>query len=220
MAAPVNPIQVQHNGLSIRQQLAVLQLPPNKQRQLLWKAGKAVQKNSRQRIRLQKTLSGQGMAARKDRRNRKKMLRGLGRKMGVTADSRQAVIGWQNALTANIAKRQQEGLSQPVSKNDLPRISRATYDGPCTKGMARALIQHGFTIKRASGNGRKRPTQNWIKQHLTFGMAGAILRELLNKPQQSRWRIPLEARPFLGATDNEINQILDQQLHQLMQAMR
>ena len=220
MPAPANPIQIQHNGLSVIQQLQLLQLPANKKRKLLRKAGKAVQKNSRARIRQQKDLSGQTMEARKNKRKRKKMLRGLGKTMGVEADTRQAVVGWKNPVTGQIAKRQQEGLTQTASKQQLPRIPESTYQEPCSKGMARALIKHGFTIKRASGKGRKRPTQAWIKTNLTFGVAGAILRELLNKPQQSRWRIPLEARPFLGATNNEINQILDEQLQQLMQAMR
>ena len=74
MPAPANPIQIQHNGLSVIQQLQLLQLPANKKRKLLRKAGKAVQKNSRARIRQQKDLSGQTMEARKNKRKRKKML--------------------------------------------------------------------------------------------------------------------------------------------------
>ncbi|WP_163831870.1 virion morphogenesis protein [Spartinivicinus ruber] len=220
MPAPASPIRLQHNGLSAIQQLELLQLPANKKRKLLWKAGKAVQKNSRARIRQQKDLTGRSFKARKNKRKRKKMLRGLGRTLGVKANAQQAEVGWQNPLSGQIAKRQQEGLPQTMTKQQLPAIPRSTYDGACSKAMAKALIRAGYTIKRQRGSGRKRPTIAWITQHLTFGIAGAILRELLNKPQQSRWRIPLEARPFLGATNQEINQLLADQLQQLMHAMR
>lgn len=220
MPAPANPINIRHNGLSVREQFAVLQLSPSDKRKALLNAGKAVRKHSRQRIRQQKTLSGQSMAARKNRRKRKKMLRGLSRTMGVQANANQAVIGWRNPVTGAIAKRQQEGLSQTMTSRDLPKITRATYDEPCPKNIARALIRAGFTIKRKRGKGHKRPSLAWITEHLTFGMAGAILRELTDKPQQSRWRIPLAARPFLGATNDDMNQILDAQLRAFLQAMR
>ena len=62
----------QKQALSIREEIALLKLPPKVQAQLMRKVGREVIKRSRANIRAQRTITGRAFAPRKERRKGQK----------------------------------------------------------------------------------------------------------------------------------------------------
>lgn len=166
---------------------------------ILTQLAKAVERNSKQRIRSQTDLSGAQWTPRKDGR-RKKMLVKIGQAIRtVSVSDSEAVIGFTNPIVGRIAKEQQEGFIKPISefKRRLP-FNRVLTDKPATLKQAKALLDAGFKIRR-SGGGFKTPTKQWITENLSIAQAGLVLRSIGTITET--WILP--ARSFLGVTADE-----------------
>ena len=189
-------------------QLNLLTLPANKRRRIMRGAGRKVRRDSKDRIKDQKDLSGKTWKARSNGR-KKKMLRKLGKNLQVKTSPNKAVVGFGNPLMGKIARAHQDGVTQTVHVKDLG--DKKDKDDPATSRQAKSLRRHGYKIRRSRGKGWKTPTVKWITQNLTIGKAGAILRDMAERRgdwQQIReWKIRLPVRSFLGQDLSEFKQL-------------
>lgn len=204
--------------LTIRNRVQLLRLPSAKRKQLLRRMALSVRKNSRQRLRQQVDVEGRKFTARKDRTNRKKLLRGLGKTMRVAGNDKAARVYFASALTSKIAFAHQHGIDEVMTKATVQKRQGAPdYDAPATRRQAKELRAEGYKVRR-DGKGYKRPTLKWITENLSLGQAGLILRVLRDQASVSRWVIPLPARAFLGANDQEVNRIVNEVFQQTIHA--
>ena len=215
------------NYLPLRRQIELLAMSPAMRKKLLRRVATEVVKRSRKRIKTQTDLHGQPFAdrsvGRDGRRSRRRMLAGLGRKMAVTkASGTSATVGWRSRLTGRIAAQQQHGMTETLTTADLPKAPPSAADSPATRGQARALILAGFKVKKASGKGKRRPSQKWIMQHMTVGGAGVALknlREWAGQQAKKSWQTRLPARSFLGASQEDIAAHVDQITRMFLQEL-
>ena len=200
--------------LKLGEQMAILAMPPKEQRKLVKSIGSEVRKDARQNIRKQKTISGAPMAKRKDARNKRKLLRKMGKGMVVfNRGNTKAIVTWKNSRSAQIANSQQKGSRQAMTASKAAkRGSKPDYDAPVTRDMAKALIQEGYRQPVKGKNGRsrlKKVSQRWIMDNMTQGQAGLVLKELRNAGSKRSWTIRTPARPFLGATEQDADKMLE-----------
>ena len=187
----------------IRRQLSVLKMSDAERAKKHKLLAREVQKNSKRRIRLQRSLNGGSFAKRKGS-SRKKMLRGLSRKLIAYSDADNGTITYSNRLTGSIAKAHQEGIAQVMTASKARAIyGVADKDLPATRKQAKALRAEGYKIRRKGSKGYKPATLKWIRENLTQDKAGVILRLMRDEKSLSQWTIPLPARPYLGATPQE-----------------
>lgn len=181
---------------------------------------------SRQNIKRRRTVDGAAMTPRQKRRDARAMLMGLHRAMTVraAAGNQGVTVSWDNALMAAIGYRHQEGIGEAWG----PRRARAVYGQPdykarATRKQAQALLREGYRLMvRAKGGGRrpKRVTVQWIEQNMTLGQAGLILR-LLRTGQatgKQSWRDTVPARPFLGVTPKQAEELTQKLIKSLLAA--
>ena len=197
-----------------KDQLAFLQLKPNKRRNILRRVIRTTNKSSKERITKQTDLAGktwQGRASGK----KKKMLTKLKKFMKVRHSANDASVYFSGGNSGKIARAHQEGISLDAGK---PKGKAArNKEGPATRNLARALIAEGYKIPRRKGKGSKRPSIKWITENLSINQAGFLLRDLKGSSSKSTWQIDLPARSFLGQTQGEekqqMNFILNQAMH-------
>ncbi|WP_024609306.1 phage virion morphogenesis protein [Pseudoalteromonas sp. TAB23] len=197
-----------------KDQLAFLQLKPNKRRNILRRVIRTTNKSSKERITKQTDLAGktwQGRASSK----KKKMLTKLKKFMKVRHSANDASVYFSGGNSGKIARAHQEGISLDAGK---PKGKAAqNKEGPATRNLARALIAEGYKIPRRKGKGSKRPSIKWITENLSINQAGFLLRDLKGSSSKSTWQIDLPARSFLGQTQGEekqqMNFILNQAMH-------
>ncbi len=183
-----------------KEQLAFLQLKPNKRRNLIRGAIRAANRSSKTRITDEKDLTGKNWKRRANGR-KKKMLTKLKSRMKVRYGPNSGQVYFNNTRTAKIARAHQEGASLDAGKPK--RKGSQNKDGPATKNLARALIAAGYKIPRGKGKGAKRASIKWITEHLSKNQAGFLLRDLKGNSSKSTWQIDLPARSFLGQTAQE-----------------
>ena len=184
-------------------QLDLLALDPRKKRRLLRGAGRKVRKQSRQRLREQKGLNGRKWQARSSGR-KVKMLRRLGRHLQVHTSSENAQVTFANKRVGQVARAHQEGVTQRMDAATAKQAyGKPDYKGGASKSQAKALLENGYKIRRNKGKGWKRPSQKWIRENLTLGQAGLILRILRDSQAKKDWQIKLPQRSFLGQTEQE-----------------
>ncbi|MGS0691186.1 phage virion morphogenesis protein [Shewanella sp. 30m-9] len=191
-------------ALSIKQQLSLLALPANKRTRILKTLGRFERAKARKRIRSQTTVDGSKFASRADGR-KAKMLKRMGRTLEpYVKGANRLELKHKATLTGRIAALHQEGGSESMSAGRMRRIhGQADYDAPATRSQAKALIRAGFKIKKGKGKGYRRATIAEVINRYNQGQAGLILRSLRDKQSQKRWDIPVESRPFLGdSTEN------------------
>ena len=197
-----------------KDQLAFLQLKPNKRRNILRRVIRTTNKSSKERITKQTDLAGktwQGRASGK----KKKMLTKLKKFMKVRHSANDASVYFSGGNSGKIARAHQEGISLDAGK---PKgKARQNKEGPATRNLARALIAEGYKIPRRKGKGSKRPSIKWITENLSINQAGFLLRDLKGSSSKSTWQIDLPVRSFLGQTQGEekqqMNFILNQAMH-------
>ncbi|WP_268799060.1 phage virion morphogenesis protein [Pseudomonas huanghezhanensis] len=218
MTAP--PLDFDIRGLlNAQEKLQLLALPASKRRRLLNNASKRLRTPNRKRIRDQRNVDGSAYAPRKARRKRK-MLSGLGKGLQVTRLSAdQAVLGWQNRLVSRIAAEHQHGQTETMTLARLRRLGKSPdYGMPATRQQARALLKAGYQIR--NGKRWKRPAPRWIVENLKSGQAGLILAQLEGHTKKQSWKIALPARDVLGATADQVREILSTVLQQTLNAPR
>jgi len=205
-------------ALTAKHQLTLLQLPPGKRVRVLKTLGRYERKLARQRIRQQRTVDGQKFTPRKDGR-KAKLLRQMGRTLEpYVINGQRLELKHKNRLTGRIAAFQQEGGQEQMTAAKLKkRRGEPDYDAPCTREQAKALVSQGFRVRRSKGKGYKRATIKHIQASLTLGQAGLILRMMRNQKLKQRWIVPVDGRPFLGDTPQNVQRkladILDEISH-------
>ncbi|WP_352284047.1 phage virion morphogenesis protein [Pseudoalteromonas sp. Q18-MNA-CIBAN-0097] len=197
-----------------KEQLAFLQLKPQKRRNILRSAIRAANRSSKERITRQSDLTGKTWQGRANGK-KKKMLTRLKRNMKVRYGANSASVYFKGGNSGKIARAHQEGVSLDAGK---PKGKAAqNKEGPATRNLARALIAEGYKIPRGKGKSSKRPSIKWITNNLSINQAGFLLRELKGSSGKSAWKIDLPARSFLGQTVAEQKEQMNFILNKAMQ---
>ncbi|PMU10442.1 MULTISPECIES: phage virion morphogenesis protein [unclassified Pseudomonas] len=210
--------------LGVREQLALLSLPPQLRRRLLNNVTKRVRTMSRKRVRDQQNLDGSPFEARKgSAKGKKKMEAGLAKLMVVTRVSAdEAELGWKNALTRWVAAQQHHGVSERRTAAQMRRWNKTPPGLAATDKQAKRLRRLGFRVRQAGKKTLTRPSVAWIQEHVNYAKAGLLIRILDDERSESTgaqsWEITLPKRQFIGVnTDRDtsllVNQVLQQILH-------
>jgi len=210
--------------LGVREQLALLSLPPQLRRRLLNNVTKRVRTMSRKRVRDQQNLDGSPFEARKgSAKGKKKMEAGLAKLMVVTRVSAdEAELGWKNTLTRWVAAQQHHGVSERRTAAQMRRWNKTPPGLAATDKQAKRLRRLGFRVRQAGKKTLTRPSVAWIQEHVNYAKAGLLIRILDDERSESTgaqsWEITLPKRQFIGVnTDRDtsllVNQVLQQILH-------
>lgn len=199
----------QRDALNFNEKLAMLALPRRKRTWILKTLGRWERQNTRQRIRQQKGIDGQALEQRKN--GRKKVMRRMAKGLEpyVRHNATELDLTWRNKLTAQIAARHYLGQAQRVTARQMKaKYGSSDPKEPCTKGQARKLRELGFTVKRKTGKGEKKPSLKWIMENVNKGKAGLMIRIMKDEPSKNVWYIPLPERQILGSNQTDVNRQL------------
>ncbi|WP_028681549.1 virion morphogenesis protein [Pseudomonas chlororaphis] len=222
-----NPLSLDARGLlSVRDQLALLSLPPRLRRRLLNNASKRVRTIGRKRVRDQRNLDGSPFEARKgSAKGKKKMEAGLAKLLQVTnLTPDEAELSWRNALTRWIATQQHNGISERRTAAQMRRWNKTAPGLAATDKQAKRLRRLGFRVRQAGKKTLARPSVAWIQEHVNYAQAGLLIRILDDERNESTgaqsWEIALPKRQFLGVSNEETSQLLHQLLQQILNSPR
>ncbi|SFX92612.1 MULTISPECIES: phage virion morphogenesis protein [unclassified Pseudomonas] len=209
--------------LGVREQLALLSLPPKLRRRLLNQVTKRVRTMSRKRVRDQQNLDGSPFAPRKgDGKGKKKMEAGLAKLMVVTRLSAdEAELGWKNALTRWVATQQHNGVSERRTAAQMRRWNKTAPGLAASEKQAKRLRRLGFRVRQAGKKTLSRPSVAWIQEHVNYAQAGLLIRILDDERNESSgaqsWEITLPKRQFIGAnTQRDTSLLVNQVLQQIL----
>ncbi|QHC93388.1 virion morphogenesis protein [Pseudomonas sp. R84] len=213
--------------LGVREQLALLSLPPQLRRRLLNNVSKRVRSMSRKRVRDQQNLDGSPFEARKGSgKGKKKMEAGLAKLMQVTRVSPdEAVLGWKNALTSWVAAQQHNGVSERRTAAQMKRWNKVPEGLAATEKQAKRLRRLGFKVRQEGKKSLTRPSVAWIQEHVNYAKAGLLIRILDDEKAESSgaqsWEITLPKRQFIGvSTERDTGLLLNQVLQQILNSPR
>jgi hypothetical protein len=213
--------------LGVREQLALLSLPPQLRRRLLNNVSKRVRTMSRKRVRDQQNLDGSPFEARKgSAKGKKKMEAGLAKLMVVTRVSAdEAELGWKNALTRWVATQQHHGVSERRTAAQMRRWNKTPPGLAATDKQAKRLRRLGFRVRQAGKKTLTRPSVAWIQEHVNYAKAGLLIRILDDERSESTgaqsWEITLPKRQFIGVnTDRDTSLLVNQVLQQILHSSR
>ncbi|MBE2898615.1 hypothetical protein HPC37_07335 [Pasteurellaceae bacterium 20609_3] len=191
-----------------------------KKKILLWTV-RAIKRNSQKNVRGQHTPDGQTWDPRKPRDGRvktQKMLRRILRVATAEAEEqRYGRIRWKNPLTGEIARQQQEGFTEKITRKEILKNKKGGTNGlPATPQQAKRLRELGYRKrvgKTKNGKTKYKPYSiSEIRQTLTRAWAGAAIRRLEKGDKRidfrDSWTVRLPARPFLDVRDDENMKIL------------
>lgn len=192
----------------LSRQLKALSLPANKRKLLHKRIGREVIKTARQNIQQQKTVEGKSFAPRKNGK-RAKMLRRIARggNLKIFSGANKVTVTWPNSLIGKVARAQQDGFEDKYTAERMKKEhGQPDYGAPATSEQAKALLKSGFRLnagKFKSGKNKgatktRRVSQAWVKENMTIGQAGIVLRLLRNKASENSWIVKNAARPFFG----------------------
>lgn len=181
-----------------------------------------------QNIRRQRTVEGDPFAKRKKARAKRRMLLGLGKAQFLKAYSKAgdgggAAVGWpEGGFLSEIAYRHQHGIGESWNPAKIAKVRGSPdYGAQCTPKQAQALIKEGYKLpgRRKGGGVRLYPVNaRWLRDHMTLGQAGLILRLLRTgqaKGKQS-WKDTVPERPFLGINDAQVEASLDAMIQKFL----
>ncbi|MNH05242.1 Phage virion morphogenesis family protein [compost metagenome] len=213
--------------LGVREQLALLSLPPQLRRRLLNNVTKRVRTMSRKRVRDQQNLDGTPFEARKGTgKGKKKMEAGLAKLMLVTRVSPdEAELGWRNALTSWVAAQQHNGVSERRTAAQMKRWNNVPAGLAATEKQAKRLRRLGFKVRQEGKKSLSRPSVAWIQEHVNYAKAGLLIRILDDEKTESSgaqsWEITLPKRQFIGvSTERDTGLLLNQVLQQILNSPR
>ena len=213
--------------LGIREQLALLSLPPQLRRRLLNNVTKRVRTMSRKRVRDQQNLDGSPFDARKgSAKGKKKMEAGLAKLMNVTRVSPdEAELGWRNALTSWVAAQQHDGASERRTAAQMKRWNNVPPGLAATEKQAKRLRRLGFKVRQEGKKSLSRPSVAWIQEHVNYAKAGLLIRILGDEKAEGTgaqsWEITLPKRQFIGvSTERDTGLLLNQVLQQILNSPR
>lgn len=214
--------------LRLLDQIEVLSMKPVKRRRLLRQIGKHIRIDTRQNIKRQRTVTGRSMeprAKKKRRRMFRKMAKGMVTRI---KNDHQAQITWKQPGQARLAFRHHHGISENYTASKAARVNGTPdYTKPATPAQAKALAKEGYRrpVARKRGKGGailKRVSQKWIRENMTIGQAGLILRLMRTGTREGKqsWVIKLPERPILGATPADANIYLADMATDALQRMK
>jgi hypothetical protein len=213
--------------LGVREQLALLSLPPQLRRRLLNNVTKRVRTMSRKRARDQQNLDGSPFEARKGSgKGKKKMEAGLAKLMQVTRVSAdEAELGWRNALTSWVAAQQHNGASERRTAAQMRKWNTVPVGLAATEKQAKRLRRLGFKVRQQGKKSLTRPSVAWIQEHVNYAKAGLLIRILDDEKAESSgaqsWEITLPKRQFIGvSTERDTGLLLNQVLQQILNSPR
>lgn len=213
--------------LGIREQLALLSLPPQLRRRLLNNVTKRVRTMSRKRARDQQNLDGTPFGARKgSAKGKKKMEAGLAKLMVVTrVNANEAELGWRNALTSWVASQQHHGVSERRTAAQMRKWNTVPVGLAATEKQAKRLRRLGFKVRQEGKKSLTRPSVAWIQEHVNYAKAGLLIRILDDEKAESSgaqsWEITLPKRQFIGvSTERDTGLLLNQVLQQILNSPR
>lgn len=213
--------------LGVREQLALLSLPPQLRRRLLNNVSKRVRTMSRKRIREQQNLDGSPFAPRRNpEKGKKKMEAGLGKLLQVTRVSPdEATLGWRNGLTSWVAAQQHNGESERRTAAQMRRWNKVPEGLAATDKQAKRLRRLGFKVRQAGKKRLSRPPVAWIQEHVGYAQAGLLIRILSDEKAESTgaqsWEITLPKRQFLGvSSERDTSALVNQVLQQILNSPR
>lgn len=171
--------------------------------------------------------------------NSGKMLKNItkGKHLNVKTLGNDAVeVDWSNSGIGRLAREHQEGMTQFFRMSGV-RTQGKDYSGPATDAQAKQLVSYGYKIRKARKskwnketaykkrrkNGASEwvtPSKAWIKKNLKFGQAGLILHELGYARAKSSWLIERPSRSFLGASKEQITDMLDEVYEAMLERQR
>ncbi|MDD9304378.1 MAG: virion morphogenesis protein [Desulfobacter sp.] len=202
--------------LRLADQIDVLTMPPARRKRLLKEISKQTRKDMRTNIRKQQTVTGAAMeprAGKKRKRMMGKMAKGMVTRI-IGTD--RAMVTWKNPAKAKLADRHHHGVPEKYTAKKAARQNGVPdYSKPATPKQAKALNKEGFRrpVARKRGKGKatlKRVSQKWIRDNMSLGQAGLILRLMRTGTRKGKqgWEIKVPARPILGATPEQANTYL------------
>ena len=202
------------NTEQVNNELKLLLLSPQKRRRILRGAGRKVRRDSRQRIRGKKDLTGKTWQGRSNGR-KTRMLKKLGKHLQVQTSPHAAKVTFANKRLGQIARAHQDGINQTMTADEAASKYGTPKDGAkATKQQAKALREEGYKIRRNKGKGWKKATLKWITTNLSQQQAGLILRTLRDEESKTRWTIQLPERSFLGQNQVEYKALRNQMLNE------
>ena len=208
--------------LPLQRQLEILMLSPRKRQRILSQVGREIQKNTRKNIRSQKDSVNRSFAKRSEKakaeKKRRKLLRRMGKKLTQKATANEATVTFKGKA-ANIAYKHQYGHKYTVTKERFQREMNRGNGGsrndakPATSAQARELIKELGYRRPTKNNQTTRVSQRWIKQNMTIGQAGAIIRAMRdaqegNSGSTDSWTVEIPARAFFGGTQQWVAQTM------------
>jgi hypothetical protein len=217
MAGPALTIDTDKKScLRLHDQIDVLTMKPVQRRRLLREIGKETRADVRKNVRQQQTVTGSAMAPRaskKKRRMFRKMAKGMVTRI---RGDHQAIVTWKNTGQAKVAYQHQHGISENFTAQKAKRkYGVPDYSTPATPAQAKALNREGFRKRVARKRGKggailKRAPQKWIRDNMSLGQAGLVLRLMRTNTRKGKqsWKIDLPERPILGATPGDANTYL------------
>ncbi len=109
--------------------------------------------------------------------------------------------------------------------SELLAKEQPDYKARATRAQAKALLREGYRLMvPAKGGGRrpKRVTVQWIEEKMTLGQAGLILRLIRTGQTRGKqsWRDTVPARPFLGVTPQQAEDLSQKLVKSLLKAAR
>lgn len=196
--------------LGLEQQLRVLGMPRSQRRKILRAMANEAKKDATRNARNQRTVSGTSMKPSRER-GKKKMFRKLYRanRMQIrTLGDDEALVQHKSGVIGTTAMRHHKGFTERWNAAKArARYGATNYSAPCTIAQAKALKREGFhrRVVRQRGKGgaiHKKASLRWIRENMTLGQAGMILRMMRTKKREGKqsWDTTIPARPVLGAT--------------------
>ena len=147
------------------------------------------------------------------------MLSGLAKNLVIKDITETGVtVGWYNGRFSSMAGTHHTGDQKTFHKSQQPTSKKIDTTSPATRKQVRSLIDAGYKARWGNFPGRRTPTMKWITENLTIAQAGVILRAL-GGGSKEEWEINLPARSFLGITDVDMDQLREQALGLIEQAI-
>lgn len=208
-------IKIQVNEFGIIDSLKLLAMPPEQRDRLVWRAANMVKKKSAANVRGQKTPEGDAWPARK--RGKRKMLMGMPKLMYI--DDKQhgvAIIklkkGRMDVHGALVGKVHSDGHVFQRTTEQASAFKQPDPSAPASRRQARKLRELGFKRRGKKAGHYVSASIKWITENLSYNQAGLLIKKLSGKKPKRSWVIKLPARPFLGVTARERQEIFAEAL--------
>ena len=213
--------------LTLRQQLAVLRLPPAARKKHHRYVAQQVIRKAKRNVQRQTDVHGRALVKRK--RGKGKVLRKLPKRLKAYTGPSKAMVTWPKTRTGQIARAHQNGIATTMTAGQAIKAARRRgepdYSAPATAAQAKALLAAGYrkpiggTFKNGAKAGQRRTRRvsaKHIMDTMTVGQAGLILRLLRNKASKQQWLIPLPEREFFGLAPADVVDVRNHLIHQIL----